>query len=214
MPYRNGKDSTIWVNGMKLGKGAPHDPEFRKRIGTARRSLGSGTIADPMVIWPTPGPKRSAEVTQAIEHIVHQVAKRCGLPYAWIAADGHSYSTTAWTMDGRIMSHDDHHITVRMGMSPSICNIQGHIYVICEDNDVKKRPLRVMEEGERGIVGGKNPQFWIWGGYPSNLPPSGVKYPKSPFEIVPNSILEFQMEVKRKEEEADYLRKQAMNPPY
>lgn len=106
MPYRNGKDSTIWVNGMKLGKGAPHDPEFRKRIGTARRSLGSGTIADPMVsfnlqylysliiitnfqmfqvIWPTPGPKRSAEVTQAIEHIVHQVAKRCGLPYAWIA---------------------------------------------------------------------------------------------------------------------------------
>lgn len=103
------------------------------------------------------------------------------------------------------MSDDDHHFTVRMGSSEDICNIQGHIYVVCKDNDIDSIPLRTMSESERSIKGGKSPHYWVWGNYPPesrDWPRAGIKYPNAPFEILANSILQYQIEQQRLAEEA------------
>ena len=47
----------------------------------------------------------------------------------------------------------------------------------------------MMTDEERGVKGGKNPQLWVWGPYPDGYKRSTIKYPKSPFEVKPGSIL-------------------------
>ncbi|KAK5634290.1 hypothetical protein RRF57_010004 [Xylaria bambusicola] len=91
-----------------------------------------------------------------------------------------------------VKSDDDSHITLRMGTSSNVTNLHGHFYLIYEGNNCKNVAIRMMHEDERGIKGGKNPQLWVWGPYPDHYKRSPIKYPKSPFEIKPGSILDKQ----------------------
>ncbi|KAI4864014.1 hypothetical protein F4820DRAFT_449444 [Hypoxylon rubiginosum] len=201
---RKKPEDVIWVQGMKLGRGAPHEFRFQGRIFRGKRHIGTGTMDDPKVTWVDPGPQQKKDVVESMETLVHSEAKKYGLSYAWIASEGHPYSTTAFVKNTRIMSLDDFHLTLRLGISEDVCNLHGHIYMICEDNNIENKVVRAMTHDERGVIGGKNPQLWIWGSYPSesrDWPRSGIKYPKSPYEIKPGSILEYQMDQGTKEEE-------------
>ncbi|KAI1390624.1 uncharacterized protein F4822DRAFT_426472 [Hypoxylon trugodes] len=143
----------IWVKGMKLGPGAPHSPDFQSRIDQSERSTGEGTIENPMVVWPYPARPEDKPIEQilAMEAVIRQETKECGLSHVWIAADGHPYSTTATRGGIRVASLDDYHVTIRMGSSSTICNLHGHLYLVCEDDDIRKKVTRVMTEKERGI---------------------------------------------------------------
>ncbi|KAI5865310.1 hypothetical protein GGS23DRAFT_594850 [Durotheca rogersii] len=194
MPGRNSKSrDVIWVRGMRLGGGGRHDPEVQGRIKRSKRTRGSGTVKDPKVIWLYFNRERSEAYFRAVEALVKKLTTECGLSHAWIMSRVHSFSTIGRTNDARIMCHDDFHITIRMGSSQDICNLQGHLYLICEDNDVDGKPVRLMNDDERGIIGGKNPHLWIWGQYPAesrDWPRAGVRYPKAPYEIIGGSILD------------------------
>ncbi|KAG4216638.1 hypothetical protein PC116_g34881 [Phytophthora cactorum] len=84
-----------------------------------------------------------------------------------------------------------------MGTSEDVCNLHGHIYFICENNDMEKKAIRVMKESERSIVHGKSPQLWVWGAYPQYLR-RDITYPEQPLEVKPNSILEGQLRGNRR----------------
>ncbi|KAI1653934.1 hypothetical protein F4813DRAFT_372564 [Daldinia decipiens] len=88
-----------------------------------------------------------------------------------------------------------------MGSGPGICNLYGHIYLICEGHDIKKKVIRLMTSEERDVVGGFNPQLLIWGRYPAEsceYPRSQLKVPVPEFEIKPDSILHYQKKKKKK----------------
>ena len=115
-----------------------------------------------------------------------------GLSY-YDSKEGHGLSTLRKTRTGdRISSDDDWHITLRMGTAADWCNLHGHFYLVYEDNNKPKESiaLRMMEDEERGLVGGKNPQLWTYGKLPRGYVATNVKYPKAPYEIVPGSILD------------------------
>ncbi|KAI1136860.1 hypothetical protein F5Y05DRAFT_414582 [Hypoxylon sp. FL0543] len=123
------------------------------------------------------------------------------MSYVWIMMMSHGVSTVGKTAAGRTLSYDDHHITVRMGVAPDRCNLHGHLYVTYEDltpDIIDERykvllPIRMMTKEERSIVGGKNPQLWVWGSYPPasyEYPRAHFDYPKTPFEVKPDSILD------------------------
>ncbi|KAI0386331.1 hypothetical protein F5Y04DRAFT_275939 [Hypomontagnella monticulosa] len=123
------------------------------------------------------------------------------MSYAWVMMMGHDVSTVRKTAKGRKFSDDDHHVTVRMGVNPNICNLHGHLYLLSEDRtphikDERRKvmvPIRMMTEEERGIVGGKNPHLWVWGPYPDpspQYPGAPFEYPRSPYQIKPGSILD------------------------
>ncbi|KAI1099044.1 hypothetical protein F4804DRAFT_345840 [Jackrogersella minutella] len=198
---RNNK-SIPWVEGMRLGQGARHNDDFRRRVLEAPRETGSGTVYDPSVIWLEPGPshRRTEEALRATEAIVAQETRRRGLSHAFIAAEGHSFSTAGRSANGdRIMSLDDNHVTLRMGSSRFTSNVQGHLYLRYKDDDPRKEAIRMMTNDERSVVGGQNPHLWVCGRYPPESrewPRARVKYPETPFEIVPNSVLDkFQEEM-------------------
>ncbi|KAI1764645.1 hypothetical protein GGR53DRAFT_530305 [Hypoxylon sp. FL1150] len=207
-PFKKPEDSIIWVKGMALGRGARHSPDFQKRINKSKRQSGSGTIRDPMVIWCIPAfsyerrlSAKEEERYRALETIIKQETRECGLSFAWVSAEDHPYSTTSRNTNiGRTMSMDDFHVTVRMGSSTNICNLHGHIYIVYEDNDPNKKPLRAMLERERGVRHGKSPQLWVWGKYPQEWPSAGARFPKSPYETLPGSILDYQMEESQRRE--------------
>ncbi|KAI0838805.1 hypothetical protein F5Y06DRAFT_295964 [Hypoxylon sp. FL0890] len=191
----------VWVEGMKTPRGLRHTEDFATLIHASRRKGPEyGTVEDPSVTWIHFVP-RSREVVTATERIVKEQASRFGMPYVWVMMMGHGISTVRKTARGRTFSHDDHHVTIRMGTSPNICNLHGHLYLIYEDRtpDVIKEedkilvPIRMMTEQERSVVGGKNPQLWVWGGYPDpspEYPRAPFDYPKTPYEVKPGSILD------------------------
>ncbi|KAI1458957.1 hypothetical protein F4805DRAFT_473916 [Annulohypoxylon moriforme] len=199
------RESIAWTKGMELGPGAPHDEPFMKRIRASKRSRGAGTIEDPKVVWLKPGSEETKEEKlRAIENVVRNETRGCGLSNAWIASDAHGFSTTAWKNGQRIMDHDDNHVTLRMGKSADICNLHGHLYLTSEDNDLYKKVTGSMADDERGVRGGKNPQLWVWGRYPpqsQRWPRSQVEYPQAPFDVIPGSILEEQIEAYEKDQE-------------
>ncbi|OTA55684.1 hypothetical protein K449DRAFT_438613 [Hypoxylon sp. EC38] len=191
----------VWVEGMKTPEGGDHPDGFAELVVASKRPGPShGTVRNPSVTWIYKVPK-SREVLTATERIVKEQASRFGMSYAWIMKMGHDFSTVGMSAEGRKLSDDDHHITVRMGVARDTCNLHGHLYVIYEDitphiMDPKYKdlvPIRMMTERERSVVGGKNPQLWVWGWYPppsSKYPPAPYGYPKTPFEIKPGSILD------------------------
>ncbi|OTA82971.1 hypothetical protein M434DRAFT_16826 [Hypoxylon sp. CO27-5] len=195
--------SVVWVQGMRLGEGQRHDFHFGRRAEQSSRWSGSGTIDDPMVVWLTPGPPRYAEaVLQTTENIVREETRKCGLSHAWIVSEGHSFSTTGWSRAGdRILSLDDNHVTLRMGSSPNTSNLQGHLYIIYENNNPEMKALRMMREDERGVVGGRNPQLWVCGKYPPDWPRAGIKYPESPYEVIAGSLLDKFQEAMHEQEQ-------------
>jgi hypothetical protein len=108
-----------------------------------------------------------------------------------LSKEGHGNSTVRTTKNGaRVISDDDYHIPLRMGTGENWCNLHGHFYLVYEDDDPSKKAIRMMEERERGIRGGKNPHLWTWGGLPPGYASPNIKYPETPYEIVPNSILD------------------------
>lgn len=46
---KNGVPGIIWVKGMRLGEGGPHDSRLLIRLSSNPRATGSGTVNDPMV---------------------------------------------------------------------------------------------------------------------------------------------------------------------
>ncbi|KAJ2996250.1 hypothetical protein NUW58_g1033 [Xylaria curta] len=196
------KKPTVWVEGMQMPRGKRHDSRFQERItGDPGRLVGQGTLEDPQIKWLVDNLDVSVDVYEATEMIVRQQLRKYRLRFAWIVAHGHGISTVRYTKDGRIMSDDDNHITLRMGSTAGICNIHGHFYMIYEGNDVRKRPIRMMEIDERSIIGGYNPQLWAMGPYPSHLQRTDIKYPETPFEIKPGSIMDQLMQAKRTQED-------------
>ncbi|KAJ8132666.1 hypothetical protein O1611_g958 [Lasiodiplodia mahajangana] len=185
-----------WVEGMQLPRGKPHDDVFNTRIRDRTwREVGEGTQENPTICWLSEYYRpESVSHCEAIEAIIRQQLIRYKLRFAWIVADGHAMSTVGRTKAGRIMSDDDNHITLRMGLTEDICNLHGHFYLIYEDNDPQKKAIRMMREDERSIVGGKNPQLWVMGAYPKQFQKAEIKYPTTPFEIVPGSIFDRYME--------------------
>lgn len=108
----------------------------------------------------------------------------------------------ATNKDGEpIKSDDDNHITVRLGTGPNVFNLHGHFYLIHEGNSLKNRAVRMMEEHERSIVGGRNPQLLVWGDYPKGSRSSTIKFPKPPFEIKAGSILDMKIQEENEEDE-------------
>ncbi|KAI0844811.1 hypothetical protein F5Y00DRAFT_266233 [Daldinia vernicosa] len=198
----NRPDSIVWVKGMKLGPGGPHDASFWQRVQGSRRHSGAGTIENPRIIWATPNPERGSKEDrlQAIENIVRRVTSECGLSYAWMASDAHPTCTTGWVRSKRVIGPDDYHVTLRMGSGPHTCNLHGHIYLICEDNNLNNEIVRPMTTEERSIVGGFSPQLLVWGKYPAEsaeYPRSGLQVPRPKFEIKPGSILQYQKDTKQ-----------------
>ncbi|KAI1647317.1 uncharacterized protein F4817DRAFT_365285 [Daldinia loculata] len=183
------KEGIIWVPGMPLGPGAPHNVEFKRRLESSERFTGSGTVFDPMVIWLVETAEQDEEKLLAIERVVRQETARFGLSYAWLQSDAHSTSTIAVTAGRRVMNPDDFHVTLRMGDREDNCKVHGHIYLICEDNDLHNVVTRPMEHSERGVVGGRSPQLWVWGRYPSQYPRSNLPPVVTPHKIIPGSIL-------------------------
>ncbi|KAI1328008.1 hypothetical protein F5Y16DRAFT_398881 [Xylariaceae sp. FL0255] len=188
---RNLRESVVWVPGMKLGPGKPHDARFEDRILNARRVVGNGTVDDPMIFWvrSTKYPDSESKF-KATEAIVRKQLQRIKLPFAWIVAEGHGTSTVGWSEDGyNTRADDDNHITLRMGIDEDTCNLSGHLYIIYEENNPKKRAIRMMEERERTIIGGRNPQFYVWGFYPRK-DMTTIKYPSHPFTPKPAPIID------------------------
>ncbi|KAI1125302.1 hypothetical protein F5Y10DRAFT_268235 [Nemania abortiva] len=190
------KKTPKWVEGMQLPEGKRHDDAFRNRINNhAGRVVGKGSSDDPRIYWLTSELEpEDTSAYEATEAIVRQQLKNYGLRYAWIVANGHGQSTVGRTRAGRVMSDDDNHITLRMGLTRDTCNIHGHFYLIYEGNDPTKRAIRMMSDSERSIVGGKNPQLWVMGSYPKHLQRTDIKFPETPFEIIPGSIFDRSME--------------------
>ncbi|KAI6081469.1 hypothetical protein F4821DRAFT_264898 [Hypoxylon rubiginosum] len=198
------REDITWAKGMPLGNGGQHDDNFADRIHRSKRRKGAGTIQNPRVYWCTPlfTARRAPNLTpqqetkyQALERVIQDETRACGLSHAFVAGEDHEYSTVNMTnVGGRIMSIDDFHVTVRMGTQEDICNLHGHIYVVYRDNDYLNPAVRAMREDERSIKGGKSPQLWVWGRYDQRYR-GMVKFPRPPYETLPNSILEYQMEL-------------------
>ncbi|KAI0095864.1 hypothetical protein F4814DRAFT_174489 [Daldinia grandis] len=182
-------EGVIWTPGMPLGPGAPHNAPFKDRLEVSGRSTGSGTSSDPMVIWLIETRDQDEEKLLAIERVVKQETKRFGLKYAWLQSNTHSTSTIAITAGQRIVDSDDFHVTVRMGNTEDNCNVHGHIYLIYEGNDLNNVAVRAVDQSERGVAGGRSPQLWIWGRYPSYYPRSNLPPVTTPHKIIPGSIL-------------------------
>ncbi|KAK6951628.1 hypothetical protein Daesc_006150 [Daldinia eschscholtzii] len=184
----------VWEKGMRLGPGAPHGFDFKERIDDVRLMRGTGTIEDPLVIWPAPGPHIASNESkrQTIMQIVSQTTTDCGLSHAWIAADAHPTSTIGWENGRRKTLRDDYHVTVRMGSDKKTCNLHGHIYLVCEGHDLRRPIVRAMRNDERGIVGGSSPQLLVWGPYESSWPRARTSLPQPPYQVKPGSILEYQ----------------------
>ncbi|KAI1463357.1 uncharacterized protein F4812DRAFT_468688 [Daldinia caldariorum] len=182
-----------WEKGMRLGPGRRFPDTFLDRLGEIKVKTGSGTVEDPLVLWPLPGPWTSRGHRQSvIMDIVKQTTSDCGLSHAWIASDIHPTCTTGWKDGKRQIDKDDYHVTVRMGSNSRTCNIHGHIYLICEGNDMRRNIVRAMKTSERGIVGGTSPQLLVWGPYDPSWPRAKTPLPEPPYKVKKDSILEFQ----------------------
>ncbi|KAJ3578991.1 hypothetical protein NPX13_g1577 [Xylaria arbuscula] len=216
--------SIPWDETMRIGPGGRHTAEFIRRINlprVKRLDQGSGTIEDPKICWLlNPDYSVVEDVTkeedkyQSVEAIVSEEASKRGMSHVWILMDSHATSTVnkivcidANKNERRVptLSSDDNHITLRMGVRPDIANLHGHFYLIHEDNDCKKVAIRMMTEEERGVKGGKNPQLWVW---PDYYDRSHIKYPKTPFEIKPGSILDRKQQEEAAKEAATRTRVQ------
>ncbi|OTA87748.1 hypothetical protein M434DRAFT_35186 [Hypoxylon sp. CO27-5] len=192
------EESIVWVEGMQTPQGAGHPRGFNRLVNDSKRPGPSyGTVRNPSVTWIYKVPE-SMEVVIATERIAKEQASRFGMSYVWVMMMGHSVSTVRKTTKGRKLSDDDHHITVRMGVAPQICNLHGHLYVTYEDltphitdEDYKTLlPIRMMTEQERGVIGGKNPQLYVWGPYSRSYGRAPFDYPRTPFEIKRGSFLD------------------------
>ncbi|KAI1264992.1 kinase-like domain-containing protein [Xylariaceae sp. FL1019] len=193
MAEKTGKSSLMgganWIPGMSLGVGGPLDFGFQKRIMKPPRAVGSGTRADPQIIW-TDGSilPETEELLESTEEIVRQELKNYGLSYAWIAKEGHGTSTFHQSGNGNVYVADDFHITARMGTAANVCNLHGHLYILYEDDNVKKKAIRMMKEHERSIVGGRNPELRFWG--PPSYPLRNVQFPQHPLIVKHGSVLD------------------------
>lgn len=76
---------------------------------------------------------------------------------------------------------DDYHVTVRMGKSPSICHLHGHLYM--HQTRWTKIAVEMMKDEERMVELGKGRELKIWGLYPEpsvNWPRLGSALPEFP----------------------------------
>lgn len=142
LPHR----SDYWKPGSRLGKGVPLEQ-------APNRSYGTGTTADPFVLWSCNMRGLTTSRIAGCNMIAQQVAQEHGFLLVVIRKENHEelYERVNGRKTGLFLKADSH-ITFNMGNSAQDLVLQGHVYTVDDGNKV---PLRRAMEDERNLLHGR-----------------------------------------------------------